>query len=208
MRCMYCFCMCFHISAVFKPTGTGTSVKGWLILKFLFSPQLCLPVTALLKMACVFGCRGVKMSWTGLAGQVLQKPQTLGLQETTLLAKVISIAGQSTVLLSSFSNTLQVVNKCKELQIFTFLRFRESKARKVRNNCCCFTGKYIYMKSSPPSMKGNVAQLKSSLLPPAGEKGYCLRFWYHMFGMTVGSLRMFLLAVDPFEKTLVRHTWN
>ncbi|XP_055359914.1 MAM and LDL-receptor class A domain-containing protein 2 isoform X2 [Betta splendens] len=64
-------------------------------------------------------------------------------------------------------------------------------------------GKYIYIKSSPPSVKGNMALLKSSLLPPAGEKGYCLRFWYHMFGATVGSLRTFLLSVDPFEKTLV-----
>ncbi|KAF3698789.1 MAM and LDL-receptor class A domain-containing protein 1 [Channa argus] len=65
------------------------------------------------------------------------------------------------------------------------------------------TGKYIYIKSSPPSVKGNMAQLKSSLLPPAGEKGYCVRFWYHMYGATVGFLRMHVQTVDPFEKTLV-----
>ncbi|XP_067330349.1 MAM and LDL-receptor class A domain-containing protein 2 [Channa argus] len=64
-------------------------------------------------------------------------------------------------------------------------------------------GKYIYIKSSPPSVKGNMAQLKSSLLPPAGEKGYCVRFWYHMYGATVGFLRMHVQTVDPFEKTLV-----
>lgn len=84
-----CVLFCFHNSAVFKPTGTRTSDEGWLILKFLFLPQLWQPVTAHLKMVCVFGCRGVKMSWTGLAGQVPLKPKTLGLQETTLLAKVI-----------------------------------------------------------------------------------------------------------------------
>uniref|UniRef100_A0A3Q3K2K1 MAM domain-containing protein n=1 Tax=Monopterus albus TaxID=43700 RepID=A0A3Q3K2K1_MONAL len=56
-------------------------------------------------------------------------------------------------------------------------------------------GKYIFIKSSPPSVKGNMAQLKSPLLPPAGEKGYCLTFWYHMFGATVGSLRILLQTV-------------
>ncbi|XP_061879772.1 MAM and LDL-receptor class A domain-containing protein 1 isoform X1 [Entelurus aequoreus] len=54
------------------------------------------------------------------------------------------------------------------------------------------TGNYLYIESSHPSAKGDVAQLKSALLPPAGEQGYCLTFWYHMFGATVGSLRMFL----------------
>ncbi|XP_039670520.1 MAM and LDL-receptor class A domain-containing protein 1 [Perca fluviatilis] len=64
-------------------------------------------------------------------------------------------------------------------------------------------GKYLYIKSSPPSVKGNMAQLKSSLLPPAGEKGYCFTFWYHMFGATAGSLRMLLQTANPLKKTLV-----
>ncbi|AWP03839.1 putative apical endosomal glycoprotein-like [Scophthalmus maximus] len=64
-------------------------------------------------------------------------------------------------------------------------------------------GKYLYIKSSAPSVKGNVAQLKSALLPPAGEKGYCLTFWYHMFGTTVGSLKMYLHSADQLKKTLV-----
>ncbi|XP_044077011.1 MAM and LDL-receptor class A domain-containing protein 1 isoform X2 [Siniperca chuatsi] len=64
-------------------------------------------------------------------------------------------------------------------------------------------GKYLFIKSSPPSVKGNMAQLKSLLLPPAGEKGYCLTFWHHMFGATVGSLRMLLQTADPLKKTLV-----
>nr|XP_023010426.2 MAM and LDL-receptor class A domain-containing protein 1 [Maylandia zebra] len=64
-------------------------------------------------------------------------------------------------------------------------------------------GKYLYIESSSPSIKGDSAQLKSSLLPPAGEKGYCFSFWYHMFGATVGSLKMFLQTSDPLEKTLV-----
>lgn len=54
-------------------------------------------------------------------------------------------------------------------------------------------------------MKGNTAQLKSSVLPPAGEKGYCFTFWYHMFGSTVGSLKMILKTPDTQEQTLVTH---
>ncbi|XP_047444387.1 MAM and LDL-receptor class A domain-containing protein 2 isoform X2 [Mugil cephalus] len=64
-------------------------------------------------------------------------------------------------------------------------------------------GRYLYIESSLPSVKGNRAQLKSSLLPPAGEKGYCFTFWYHMFGATVGSLRMLLQTADHFKETLV-----
>ncbi|XP_069366962.1 MAM and LDL-receptor class A domain-containing protein 2 [Paralichthys olivaceus] len=64
-------------------------------------------------------------------------------------------------------------------------------------------GKYLHIKSSTPSVKGNVAQIKSALLPPAGQKGYCLTFWYHMFGATVGSLKLFLHSADPLKKTLV-----
>ncbi|XP_028297170.1 MAM and LDL-receptor class A domain-containing protein 2 isoform X2 [Gouania willdenowi] len=64
-------------------------------------------------------------------------------------------------------------------------------------------GKYLYIESSPPSQRGNTATLKSLLLPPAGENGYCITFWYHMFGATVGSLKMFLQTADPWQKILV-----
>nr|XP_033506790.1 MAM and LDL-receptor class A domain-containing protein 1 [Epinephelus lanceolatus] len=64
-------------------------------------------------------------------------------------------------------------------------------------------GKYLYIESSRPTVKGDKAQLKSSLLPPAGENGYCFTFWYHMFGATVGSLRLLLQTADSFKKTEV-----
>ncbi|XP_077580663.1 MAM and LDL-receptor class A domain-containing protein 2 [Stigmatopora nigra] len=62
---------------------------------------------------------------------------------------------------------------------------------------------YIYIESSSPSERNDVAQLKSALLPPAVQQGYCLKFWYHMHGATVGSLRVFLLTAESMEKTLV-----
>ncbi|XP_069014100.1 apical endosomal glycoprotein [Embiotoca jacksoni] len=64
-------------------------------------------------------------------------------------------------------------------------------------------GKYLYIKSSLPSVKQNMAQLKSLLLPPAGERGYCFTVWYHMFGATVGSLKLLLQTADPLKKTLM-----
>ncbi|XP_077471884.1 MAM and LDL-receptor class A domain-containing protein 1 isoform X3 [Stigmatopora argus] len=64
-------------------------------------------------------------------------------------------------------------------------------------------GNYIYIESSSPSARNDVAQLKSALLPPAVQQGYCLKFWYHMHGATVGSLRVFLLTTESMEKTLV-----
>lgn len=64
-------------------------------------------------------------------------------------------------------------------------------------------GKYLYIESSSPSVSRNVAQLKSPLLPLAGEDGYCFTFWYHMFGPTVGSLKVFLQTADPLQKILV-----
>ncbi|XP_031666604.1 MAM and LDL-receptor class A domain-containing protein 2 [Oncorhynchus kisutch] len=65
------------------------------------------------------------------------------------------------------------------------------------------TGYYLYIESSAPSIVGSVAQLKSQLLPPAGPQGYCLSFWYHMFGPTVGSLRMVLHTTQSRLGTLV-----
>uniref|UniRef100_H3CEL5 MAM domain-containing protein n=1 Tax=Tetraodon nigroviridis TaxID=99883 RepID=H3CEL5_TETNG len=61
-------------------------------------------------------------------------------------------------------------------------------------------GKYLYIKSSLPSVRGHMAQLKSPLLPSAGDVGHCFTFWHHMFGATVGSLRMLLQTTDPRNK--------
>ncbi|KAG9273992.1 MAM and LDL-receptor class A domain-containing protein 2-like [Astyanax mexicanus] len=64
-------------------------------------------------------------------------------------------------------------------------------------------GYYVYVESSSPNRRGQVAQLKSPLLSPAGEKGYCLQLWYHMFGATVGSLKLFLQNVSSRKTTLM-----
>lgn len=159
-----------------------SSLSQWMIslLSTVKNPsnhQLCRPLAALLKMASVVGCRALKMSWTGSVALVPQKHQTLGLKETTRRA---------TVCIFALTETTSAVKE-RSKRFFYF-------------SC---KGKYLYLKTSPPSQKENMAQLKSTLLPPAGEQGYCFKFWYHMFGATVGSLRMFLQTTDPLDKTLV-----
>lgn len=69
---------------------------------------------------------------------------------------------------------------------------------------CFFTGHYLYIESSTPDERDSVAQLKSPVLPPTGEKGYCLKIQYHMFGATVGSLKIILYSVESRVSTVVR----
>ncbi|XP_034159304.2 MAM and LDL-receptor class A domain-containing protein 1 isoform X1 [Pangasianodon hypophthalmus] len=65
------------------------------------------------------------------------------------------------------------------------------------------TGYYLYIESSTANKRGSVAQLKSPVLPPAGENGYCLKIRYHMFGATVGSLNIILYSVESRVSTVV-----
>lgn len=69
-----------HFCAMFRLPG---------LFLFSFPSQLWRPLAVLLKMVCVLGFRGLRISWTGLAGQVPLKPLTPGLQETTPAAKVL-----------------------------------------------------------------------------------------------------------------------
>lgn len=65
------------------------------------------------------------------------------------------------------------------------------------------TGIYLYIGSSTLNKRGSVAQLKSPVLPRTGENGYCLKILYHMFGATVGSLKIILHAVESRMSTVV-----
>lgn len=71
------------------------------------------------------------------------------------------------------------------------------------STCISPLGYYLYLESSHPSKAGEMAQLNSPLVPPAGQHGYCLTVWYHMFGATVGSLKVFVKTIETGTKTLV-----
>ena len=57
-------------------------------------------------------------------------------------------------------------------------------------------GFYIYTEASYPNKPNNTAEIVSPLLPPTDSTGYCLTFWYHMFGSDMGTLE--LLATQPY----------
>ena len=52
-----------------------------------------------------------------------------------------------------------------------------------------FTGYYIYIETSYPRVRGDNAKLEISV-SGAGEL-YCLEFYYHMYGDTIGTLTVF-----------------
>ena len=59
-----------------------------------------------------------------------------------------------------------------------------------------FEGHYLYIETSRGKSgrkDGDIARLDSPILP--STDGYCLSFWYHMYGPHVGKLR-------------VRQLWN
>lgn len=64
----------------------------------------------------------------------------------------------------------------------------------------------MYINSSSHGRTGEMAHLKSPLSPPTEPDGYCFTFWYHMFGATVGSLRMSIYDISSNHITLVRLT--
>ena len=52
----------------------------------------------------------------------------------------------------------------------------------------CFAGKYVYIEASAPRRPGDQARLISESLSYATHN--CLTFYYHMFGSTLGTLRI------------------
>lgn len=52
-------------------------------------------------------------------------------------------------------------------------------------------GHYIFIESSAPRVKGDVARLASEIFPPK-QTASCLSFFYHMYGADIGSLRVYI----------------
>lgn len=52
-------------------------------------------------------------------------------------------------------------------------------------------GLYAYIETSAPRRRGQKAQLMSVSQPPTGISGKCFKFWYHMYGRTMGTLNVY-----------------
>lgn len=57
-------------------------------------------------------------------------------------------------------------------------------------------GYYMYMEASSPAATSNTAVLQYKTLP-AGQP-FCVHFWYHMYGNSMGSLRILAKVILEF----------
>ncbi|XP_025084916.1 MAM and LDL-receptor class A domain-containing protein 1-like [Pomacea canaliculata] len=57
------------------------------------------------------------------------------------------------------------------------------------------TGHYMYIESSTPQHPGDRARLVSPTYPPT--IGSCLSFYYNMYGLTMGTLKVYLAGTGP-----------
>lgn len=68
-------------------------------------------------------------------------------------------------------------------------------------------GHYIYIEASSPRVKGDIARLSSDRFKVSTGFNWCLRFWYHMYGNSVGSLSVKIRVYSfnpsrPYYRTL------
>jgi len=60
-----------------------------------------------------------------------------------------------------------------------------------------FTGHYMYIETSSPRTMGDNAKLEISL--SGNGELYCLEFYYHMYGSTMGTLKVFSGSAVVFD---------
>ncbi|XP_048242313.1 MAM and LDL-receptor class A domain-containing protein 1-like isoform X2 [Haliotis rufescens] len=53
-------------------------------------------------------------------------------------------------------------------------------------------GKYLYIETSAPRLTGDKAWLVSESFPPVTSSGRCIKFWYSMYGDSVGTLNVYI----------------
>ncbi|KDR22154.1 Apical endosomal glycoprotein [Zootermopsis nevadensis] len=69
-------------------------------------------------------------------------------------------------------------------------------------------GGYAFIDSSFPRRPGDIALLSSPVFSPTGLNApRCMRFWFHMFGPVVGTLRVLLMAHNLNAPSL-REAWS
>ena len=50
----------------------------------------------------------------------------------------------------------------------------------------------MFIETSDPRVQGDNAFLMSPLLNKTNVEGMCFTFWYHMFGATIGTLKIYM----------------
>ena len=50
----------------------------------------------------------------------------------------------------------------------------------------------MFIETSSPRKPNDKARLESEEFQPTGSSGRCLKFWYHMYGNTIGTLNIWM----------------
>nr|CAB3263600.1 MAM and LDL-receptor class A domain-containing protein 1-like [Phallusia mammillata] len=76
--------------------------------------------------------------------------------------------------------------------------------RKVING----KGHFVYIETSNPREKGDIARLISPIVMPDLNPKKCLTFWYHSFGSTIGELNIYKKSPDHKDAYLKTPEWS
>ena len=66
-------------------------------------------------------------------------------------------------------------------------------------------GKYIYLETSYPAIEGDIARIESPFFEES-EQSYCMEFWYHMYGDSIGALNVYKKNDQEKEEQIWRLT--
>lgn len=53
-------------------------------------------------------------------------------------------------------------------------------------------GHYMYIEASAPRKRGDTARLVSEYFSPTGSRGRCVKFAFHMYGVAMGTLNIYV----------------
>ena len=72
----------------------------------------------------------------------------------------------------------------------------------------CVLGYYIYTEASAPRRPGDTARLVSPMYIPDQSGKDCLTFWYHMHGVNIGMLNVYLRQQNQQDVNIWRQQGN
>lgn len=69
-------------------------------------------------------------------------------------------------------------------------------------------GYYIYIETSYPQVQNDKARLISPVYPPTDSEGVCFKFWYHMYGMSQGTINVLLRKGGQYTRPIWSRSGN
>ena len=108
------------------------------------------------------------------------------------ISKRITLIGSSEVAVHHHSTLDQSVTTPKAMDLVRTHRYCGELWRScAKALLACLLGKYIFIEASN-SGAGKKARLLSERFKQTTANGYCLNFWYHMYGADIGTLNILI----------------